>query len=113
VSRAVAQGAPLTAPDLALAAAAALFIHCLFLIANTALVRLFKLGGPDGTAAAIGVRRAVILVASQKTLPVVVSVLSSMGAALGDAVGIAAVACVLAHLGQILFDSVRVSSSSL
>lgn len=50
-------------------------IHLVFLAVNTAAVRLLGLGGPRGAAragdgAAVGVQRAVILVASQKTLPV-------------------------------------------
>lgn len=67
-----------------------------------------RLGG-DGNAAR-DVRRAVLLVSSVKTLPVAVTVCSKLAPVLGDAmVGIAVVPCVLAHLAQIVFDSVMVS----
>lgn len=52
-------------------------IHLVFLAVNMAAVRLLRIGGArsasaggEAAAAAVGVRRAVILVASQKTLPV-------------------------------------------
>lgn len=51
-----------------------------------------------------------LLVSSVKTLPVAVTVCSKLGPVLGEAVvGVAVVPCVLAHLGQIMFDSVMVS----
>jgi sodium/bile acid cotransporter 7 len=69
---------------------------------------LLQLGG-DGSPAR-DVRRAVLLVSSVKTLPVAVTVCSKLAPVLGDAmVGIAVVPCVLAHLGQIIFDSIMVS----
>lgn len=71
--------------------------------------RLFKLGGPDPQSAR-DVRRAVLLVSSVKTLPVAVTVLGKLAPVLGEAtVGIAVVPCVLAHLGQIIWDSLMVS----
>lgn len=71
--------------------------------------RLFKLGGPDPQPAR-DVRRAVLLVSSVKTLPVAVTVLGKLAPVLGEAaVGIAVVPCVLAHLGQIIWDSLMVS----
>jgi sodium/bile acid cotransporter 7 len=79
-----------------------------FAAAATLLCRLLRLGG-DG-AAARDVRRAVLLVSSVKTLPVAVTVCSKLAPVLGDAmVGTAVVPCVLAHLAQIIFDSIMVS----
>jgi sodium/bile acid cotransporter 7 len=70
--------------------------------------RLLRLGGDGSTAR--DVRRAVLLVSSVKTLPVAVTVCSKLAPVLGDAmVGTAVVPCVLAHLGQIVFDSIMVS----
>lgn len=72
--------------------------------------RLFKLGGPDPTTAR-DVCRAVLLVSSVKTLPVAVTVLGKLEPILGAAtVGVAVVPCVLAHLGQIIWDSLMVSN---
>ena len=71
--------------------------------------RLLRLGGPD-PAASLAIRRAGVLVASVKTLPVAVTVLSKLGPVIGEGlVGVAVIPCVLAHLGQILVDSVMVS----
>lgn len=72
------------------------------------VLRCLQLGG-NNPVDAQKVRRAVILVSSVKTLPVAVTVLSKMGPMLGDMVGVAVVPCVLAHLGQIIVDSVMVS----
>ena len=56
-------------------------------------------------------RRAVVLVGSQKTLPIAVAVLGQLGAAAaGAAGGLAVVPCVAAHLSQILLDSLLVSA---
>lgn len=50
-----------------------------------------------------------MLVGSQKTLPIAVTVLGQMGSVLPGPVGIAVVPCVVSHLTQILIDSVLVS----
>jgi sodium/bile acid cotransporter 7 len=51
-----------------------------------------------------------VLVGSQKTLPIAVTVLGQLGGALPDlAVGLAVIPCVVAHLAQILVDSLLVS----
>ncbi|CAI9091342.1 OLC1v1026350C1 [Oldenlandia corymbosa var. corymbosa] len=51
---------------------------------------------------------AVLLVASQKTLPVMVSVVEQLGGAIGVS-GLLVLPCVAAHLNQIVFDSFLVS----
>lgn len=71
--------------------------------------RLLRLGGPDPRSTR-DVRRAVLLVSSVKTLPVAVTVLGKLAPVLGEGVvGVAVVPCVLAHLGQIVWDSLMVS----
>jgi len=56
-----------------------------------------------------GVRRALVLVGSQKTLPIAVTVLSQLGPLVKGPLGLAVIPCVAAHLSQILIDSVLVS----
>ncbi|EMS46601.1 Sodium/bile acid cotransporter 7 [Triticum urartu] len=52
--------------------------------------------------------RAVILVASQKTLPVLVAVVEQLGGALGES-GLLVIPCVAAHINQIIIDSILVN----
>ena len=59
--------------------------------------------------AAEGERRAVVLVGSQKTLPIAVTVLGQLSALLPGPMGIAVIPCVVSHLSQILMDSFLVS----
>ncbi|CAK9141693.1 unnamed protein product [Ilex paraguariensis] len=51
---------------------------------------------------------ALLLVASQKTLPVMVAVVEQLGGALGES-GLLVLPCVAAHLNQIIMDSFLVS----
>ncbi|KAL8090249.1 putative sodium/metabolite cotransporter BASS4, chloroplastic [Apium graveolens] len=51
---------------------------------------------------------ALLIVASQKTLPVMVAVVQQLGGALGDS-SLLVIPCVAAHLNQIILDSVLVS----
>lgn len=60
-------------------------------------------------AAGQGIRRAIILVASQKTLPIAVTVLNGLANLLKGPIGLAVIPCVTAHLSQILVDSLLVS----
>lgn len=60
--------------------------------------------------AAVGICRAVVLVTSSKTLPIAVTVLSQLSVMLGSGIGLAVVPCVVAHLTQIIWDSLLVSS---
>ena len=50
-----------------------------------------------------------MLVGSQKTLPIAVTVLGQLAAVLPGPMGIAVVPCVVSHLSQILMDSFLVS----
>ena len=56
-----------------------------------------------------GIKRACILVGSQKTLPIAVTVLNGLAPQIGGAVGLAVIPCVVSHLAQIVMDSVLVS----
>ncbi|KAL6130285.1 hypothetical protein ACLB2K_068666 [Fragaria x ananassa] len=51
---------------------------------------------------------AIFLVASQKTLPVMVAVVEQLGGALGES-GLLVLPCVAAHLNQIILDSILVN----
>ncbi len=59
--------------------------------------------------AGTGIRRACILVGSQKTLPIAVTVLNGLAPQIGGAVGLAVIPCVVSHLVQIVMDSMLVS----
>jgi hypothetical protein len=73
--------------------------------------QLLRLGGPE-KASARKMQSALIIVASQKALPVAVMMVARLSDALGYGVGLAAITCVLCHLGQILVDSLLVSKWS-
>ena len=59
--------------------------------------------------AGMAIKRACILVGSQKTLPIAVTVLNGLAPQIGGAVGLAVVPCVVSHLVQIVMDSMLVS----
>ena len=54
-------------------------------------------------------QRAVVLVASQKTLPIAVTVLNRLALLVEGPIGLAVIPCVCAHLTQILIDSMLVT----
>lgn len=56
-----------------------------------------------------GIRRACVLVGSQKTLPIAVTVLNGLAPQMGGSVGLAVIPCVVSHLVQIVMDSMLVS----
>uniref|UniRef100_A0A383W3M5 Bile acid:sodium symporter n=1 Tax=Tetradesmus obliquus TaxID=3088 RepID=A0A383W3M5_TETOB len=109
ISKTASQKMAVDLTGLAATAAAAIGMHALFLLVNTAACRLLQLGGPDPVKAQ-KVRRTLIIVGSVKTLPVAVTVLSKLGPVLGEAVvGIAMLPVVLYQLTQIVWESVMVS----
>lgn len=59
---------------------------------------------------AAGLQRAVVLVASQKTLPIAVAVLAQLATFIEGPMGLATIPCVAAHLGQIVIDSMLITS---
>ncbi|XP_024527048.1 probable sodium/metabolite cotransporter BASS4, chloroplastic [Selaginella moellendorffii] len=86
---------------------AALFLgialHFMFLAVNMFLVSLIKTGSKEDDEAS---SRAVILVASQKTLPVSVAVVETLKA--GEGSGLLVLPCIAAHFSQIILDSILV-----
>lgn len=80
-------------------------LHFVFLAFNSAIVSAFQ----SNEAAEIkvemdGIRKALILCTSEKTLPVAVAVLNELTRSTAAA-GIAVIPCILAHLVQIVIDS--------
>jgi predicted Na+-dependent transporter len=71
----------------------AFVLHGLLLLLSMLAARWLKLEATEGSA--------LMLTASQKTLPVAVSVLVG----LGSSTGVAVISCILFHLLQLLFDS--------
>jgi len=90
------------------AATCGLLLHVVLLIANICMVQLLRLGGSD-PATSMGIKQAVVLQTSQKTLPVALAVLNKLSDVVGDAAGIAAITAVFSHLAQVIVDSILVS----
>ncbi|PNH11225.1 putative sodium/metabolite cotransporter BASS4, chloroplastic [Tetrabaena socialis] len=104
VSKALAQGVVVSPAALAAAVAWSLLIHTAYLGLNTAAATVLQLGGP-GLRSSAPTRRALIIVASQKTLPVAMAVLGRLAPAVGaEAAGCAAVTVVFSHLAQTCAD---------
>eukprot|EP00873_Tetraselmis_striata_P040831 jgi/Tetstr1/461095/TSEL_006238.t1 len=80
-------------------------IHALFVAFNFACVRGLNMGAELGYAEAQAMQRAVVLVGSQKTLPVAVTVINSMTVWLGPAAALAVIPCIICHIMQIVVDS--------
>jgi sodium/bile acid cotransporter 7 len=75
---------------------AAILLHVVYLIVNYILVKIFRL--PHREAAAV------LIMGSEKTLPMAVTVIAATGTALGST-GQLTVPCVLAHISQVLIDA--------
>lgn len=109
VSKASASQLPLTPASLAAAAATALAAHLVLLSTNLAATRVLAPAFASDPAQQVAIRKAVVLSASMKTLPVSVAVLGQLGGMLGAGVGFAVIPCILAHLVQTVFDSAVVA----
>jgi sodium/bile acid cotransporter 7 len=107
VSRASSLGLSITTAALASAAAASITLHLIMLAGNLTATRLLSFS-PDA-AQNVAIRKAVVLCASEKTLPVAVAVLTQLSDILGAGMGFAVIPCVMAHLLQIIIDSAVVS----
>eukprot|EP00798_Chlamydomonas_sp_ICE-L_P007402 gene7402-530_t len=83
--------------------------HVFFLIVNFILVRGLNLGKSENAQQQKRIQQVLILLCSQKTLPVAVAVLTKLSAVMGPSVGLGAVAAVICHLSQIIVDSFLVS----
>ncbi|KAG2432615.1 hypothetical protein HXX76_008955 [Chlamydomonas incerta] len=109
VSKALAQGVTVAPAALAAAVAWSLAFHVVYLGLNCGAATVLRLGGSDPAASA-ATRRALIIVASQKTLPVAMAVLGRLAPAVGaEAAGCAAVTAVFSHLAQTCVDFALVS----
>ncbi|MDA0335091.1 MAG: bile acid:sodium symporter [bacterium] len=80
--------------------AAGLFVHAVFLALNMAASAVLRLEPAQ--------RKAVVLMASQKTLPVALTVLALIpdSAVSADIKGLIAIPCITSHLGQIFVDAI-------
>jgi len=87
------QVAPL---EMVLLVVAGLAIHVLYLLLNTGAVKLLPIKWAEG--------KAVVLLASQKTLPVAMTVLAFLPVP-DEAKGLIAIPCITFHLGQIFLDA--------
>ena len=82
--------------ELLLLVTAGLAIHILYLLLNMGAVKLLPIGVAEG--------KAVVLLASQKTLPVAVTVLAFLPVP-DETKGLIAIPCITFHLGQIFLDA--------
>lgn len=98
---------PITWQAISAATAAGAVLHLVFLTFNSAMASAVPFNSDPGED--VAVRKAVILCTSEKTLPVAVAVVSQLSSIMGAAAGFATIACVLAHLVQIIIDSAVVS----
>ncbi|GMI68499.1 hypothetical protein like AT3G56160 [Hibiscus trionum] len=87
-----------------------MLLHLILLAFNTLAIRSLSAvsGGRKSIFAEKENALAALLVASQKTLPVMVSVVEKLGGAFGES-GLLILPCVAAHLTQIVFDSFLVN----
>jgi len=75
-------------------------MHLVFFGLNYLAVKIIGWGEKE--------KRAVLLIASQKTLPVAVTIISYFGASVGNK-GLITLPCILAYLAQLFIDSFIVS----
>ncbi|KAM5550662.1 putative sodium/metabolite cotransporter BASS4, chloroplastic [Rosa sericea] len=85
-------------------------LHLILLAFNAVAVKSLSAlsGGSQSVFSKKENANAVLLVASQKTLPVMVAVVDQLGGALGES-GLLVLPCVAAHLNQIILDSILVN----
>ena len=93
--------ATLEAADIFIALGLGIGVHLLFLGVNF----LLTMGGWLGMAE----RKAVVIMGSQKTLPIAIAVLDFIPDGSGFNAGVASISCVLAHFVQILIDALIAS----
>lgn len=85
-------------------------LHLILLAFNTLAIQILSAvsGGSKSVFAKKQNASALLLVASQKTLPVMVAVVEQLGGAFGES-GLLVLPCVAAHLNQIILDSFLVN----
>jgi len=88
--------------NILLAVLAGIAIHCVFLLLNFSILALpcTKLANKE--------YKAVMIMASQKTLPVAVTVIGFLPAGLGEQ-GLMVIPCIISHMSQIFIDAAIVS----
>lgn len=125
VSRASTSGVSVDPVSLTIVITLGISIHLIYLIANHLIVHSLQLGGSEpkeGTvdlrldftefvySLAMAIRRAVVLLSSQKTVTIALAVLNQLTPFLGsEVVGIACIPCVLVHFFQTIIDSILAS----
>ncbi len=92
--------AEVNAASLAILVVSGLVIHGFYLLLNYGATRSMRLATPE--------RKAVVLLASQKTLPVAMTVLALIpdSAIAPEMKGLMAIPCITFHLGQIFVDAI-------
>eukprot|EP00899_Mesostigma_viride_P028447 jgi/Mesvir1/8788/Mv02696-RA.2 len=80
---------------------AAVILHVVYLATNYAATWLLKTSEPEA--------KAVIIMASQKTLPVALSILANLKVEEIGSPGLVAIPCIVGHITQLFMDSVLVS----
>lgn len=99
-----------TPVSFAIAIGLGIILHLILLAINTLAVKILSplFGGKESVFAKKENSRAVIIVASQKTLPVMVAVVDQLKGALGEP-GLLVLPCVASHINQIIIDSFLVN----
>eukprot|EP00210_Caulerpa_lentillifera_P009411 g8972.t1 len=109
VSRASTSGISVDPISLSIVIILGISIHIFFLITSHFLVHSLQLGGSQPQEA-MAIRRAVVLMSSQKTMTIGLTVLNQLTLFLGsEMIGIACIPCVFVHFGQTIIDSVLAS----
>ncbi|CAN6238302.1 unnamed protein product [Urochloa humidicola] len=93
---------------LAVAVTIGVLLHLALLAFNAATLQILSRLEQESVFAKKEYARAVILVASQKTLPVLIAVVDQLGGALGES-GFLVIPCIAAHINQIIIDSMIVN----
>lgn len=105
ISKAATSNLEITTQFLGQAIVSASLLHLVFLACNSVIVSVFHSNESDDAKVEMeGIRKALILCTSEKTLPVAVAVLNELTRTTASA-GIAVIPCILAHLVQIVIDS--------
>lgn len=125
VSRASTSGVSVDPVSLITVVTLGIIIHLIYLIVNHVIVHSLQLGGSEPKegkvevrldfsefvfSLAMAIRRAIVLLSSQKTVTIALAVLNQLTPFLGsEVIGIACIPCVLVHFFQTIIDSVVAS----
>lgn len=109
VSKSQGQLAQVDACSLAVVCAVWVVVHLAYMVLNLGASRALQLGSKLGSQRN-EIEKAIVIVASQKTLPVCVAVMQQLPPGLVGEIGICILPCIMAHMLQIVLDSALVSS---